>query len=150
MARWSDSEAWARAVAGDDCPICRDGGPLHLAAEMETSWLSIPPDGAMRGYCALFLRRHAVELHDLEPDEAAAFMRDARRVSAAVAEAVRPVKMNYEIHGNTLTHFHMHFFPRFAGDPFEGKPIDPRSVPQPVYAPGEFEEVRRRILAALG
>ena len=36
----------------------------------------------------------------------------------------RPTKLNYEIHGNTLPHLHMHLFPRFAGDPFVGRPIE--------------------------
>lgn len=36
--------------------------------------------------------------------------------------------MNYEIHGNTIPHLHMHLFPRFDGDPFEGRPIDGRQT----------------------
>jgi len=36
--------------------------------------------------------------------------------------------MNYEIHGNTIPHLHLHLFPRFAGDPFEGRPIDGRTI----------------------
>jgi diadenosine tetraphosphate (Ap4A) HIT family hydrolase len=36
--------------------------------------------------------------------------------------------MNYEIHGNTIPHLHMHLYPRYSGDPFEGEPIDPRRV----------------------
>jgi diadenosine tetraphosphate (Ap4A) HIT family hydrolase len=32
--------------------------------------------------------------------------------------------MNYEIHGNSIRHLHMHLFPRHDGDPFEGQPID--------------------------
>lgn len=31
--------------------------------------------------------------------------------------------MNYEIHGNTIPHLHMHLYPRYAGDPYEGRPI---------------------------
>lgn len=103
----------------------------------------------MRGYAALFLRRHAVELHDLAPEEAAAFMRDVRRVSRAIAGAVRPDKMNYEVHGNTIAHLHMHFFPRWRDDPFQGGPIRPAAITRAVYAPGEFEQVRARIVEAL-
>jgi diadenosine tetraphosphate (Ap4A) HIT family hydrolase len=58
--------------------------------------------------------------------------------------------MNYEIHGNSIPHLHMHFFPRYRGDHFEGRPIDPRMVVQPVYGSGEFGELRRAILTALG
>lgn len=58
------------------------------------------------------------------------------------------VKMNYEIHGNSIPHLHMHFFPRYRGDQFEGQPINPRLVVQPVYAPAKFERVRDAFVAA--
>jgi diadenosine tetraphosphate (Ap4A) HIT family hydrolase len=88
-------------------------------------------------------------MHDLPETAACAFMRDARKVSMAVSSATGAVKMNYEIHGNSIPHFHMHFFPRYRGDQFEGQPINPRLVVQPVYAPGEFEKVRKAFAAAL-
>jgi diadenosine tetraphosphate (Ap4A) HIT family hydrolase len=46
-----------------------------------------------------------------------------------VARLLRPVKVNYEIHGNSLPHLHAHVFPRFAGDRFVGGPIDRRAAP---------------------
>ncbi len=125
MSKWTDPEEWARRLSGEDCPICRSGGPHSVVTELESSWLTAGEEAPMQGYCALVFRRHAVELHDLTPEEGAAFMRDVQRVSAAVAAVVRPVKMNYEIHGNTIPHLHMHFFPRYPGDPFIGRPIDP-------------------------
>lgn len=103
----------------------------------------------VRGYVCLVSRTHAVELHDLAEEVAAAFMRDARRVSKAVSAATGAVKLNYEIHGNSLPHLHMHFFPRYRGDRFEGKPIDPRSVLGPVYAEGEFQKIRDAFLRSL-
>jgi diadenosine tetraphosphate (Ap4A) HIT family hydrolase len=133
----------------EGCPICRGGGPREVLAEMEASWLTAGPDAPMRGYCCLFFRRHAVELHDLSDEEGAAFMRDVQRVSRAIQAATGAAKMNYEVHGNTLRHLHMHFFPRYPGDEFEGRPIDPRSVTREVYAPGELEEFHRRMLQAL-
>jgi diadenosine tetraphosphate (Ap4A) HIT family hydrolase len=33
--------------------------------------------------------------------------------------------MNYEIHGNTLPHLHLHLYPRQPDDPYVGRPIDP-------------------------
>ena len=54
----------------------------------------------------------------------------------AVVAIVQPVKMNYEIHGNTAPHLHVHFFPRYVGDQFEGGPINPRAAKRPAYAPG--------------
>ena len=69
-------------------------------------------------------------------------MRDVRKVSAAISSVTDAVKMNYEIHGNSIPHLHMHFFPRYRGDQFEGQPINPKSVVRPVYAPGEFKKTR--------
>jgi len=102
------------------------------------------------GYLCLVSQVHAVDLHDLPEAAASAFMRDARDVSKALASVTGAVKMNYEIHGNSIPHLHMHFFPRYRGDVFEGQPIDPRLVVQPVYDPGQFEKTREALVAALG
>lgn len=89
---------------------------------------------SLPGSCALLLRRHAVELHELAPDEAAAYMRDIQRLSRAVQAVTGAVKMNYEVHGNTIPHLHMHFFPRRIGDPFEDRPIDSRAAQDSTHA----------------
>jgi diadenosine tetraphosphate (Ap4A) HIT family hydrolase len=103
----------------------------------------------VRGYACLVLLTHAIELHDLPDAVAVAFIRDAQKVSRALAVVTGAVKLNYEVHGNTLPHLHMHFFPRYRGDQFEGQPINPRLAVQPVYAPGEFPRIRNAFLAAL-
>jgi diadenosine tetraphosphate (Ap4A) HIT family hydrolase len=55
-----------------------------------------------------------------------AFFGDAMAVARGLARAVAPVKMNYEIHGNTIPHLHMHLFPRTADDPYVGYVITSR------------------------
>ena len=102
-------------------------------------------DAPMRGYAWLPFRRHVIELHDLSDEEGAAFMRDIQRVSQAIASATGAIKLNYEIHGNTVPHLHLHVFPRYVGDPFEGGPINPKIVRGSVYAPGDFDRLRSRI-----
>ncbi len=149
MSKWTEPEEWGRLLSGESCPICLRGGPLDTIAELEVSSLAAGAGATIRGNCTLFLKRHAVELYELPPAEAAAFMRDAQRVSEAVHEATGAVKMNYEIHGNTIPHLHLHLFPRYVGDPFENRPIDPRRVAPPAYGPGEFEEFVARVLARL-
>jgi diadenosine tetraphosphate (Ap4A) HIT family hydrolase len=150
MSAWRDPAAWAAMLRGDACPICSDPGPRDSVAELEASWVAMGDDAPMRGCAVLVLRRHAVELHDLDEEEGAAYMRDVRRLSRAIADVTGAVKMNYEIHGNTIPHLHMHLFPRYVGDPFEGGPINPRAVSGPVYAPGEFAAMRARVREALG
>jgi diadenosine tetraphosphate (Ap4A) HIT family hydrolase len=117
----------------------------RAVAELEASWVLIGPDDPLRGYVCLVFGRHAVDLHDLTDAEGAALMRDIRKVSAAVTRIVNPVKMNYEVHGNTAPHLHIHFFPRHRGDQFEGGPINPRVAKRPAYPPGEFERFRERL-----
>lgn len=149
MSRWTDPAVWARLVSGDDCPICRDGGPTNLVAELEVSSLAMGEGAAtLPGTCALFLRRHAVELHELSADEGAAFMRDLQRVSRALMAATGAVKMNCEMHGNTIPHLHVHFYPRYAGDPFENAPINPRLAP-PIDNAAEVARIRRQVMDAL-
>lgn len=104
----------------------------------------------MAGYACLVSRVHAVDLHDLDVIQSMAFMQDAHRVSSALSAVTGAVKLNYEIHGNTLPHLHMHFFPRHAGDPFEGRAIEPSHVAQPVYGHGQLATLRSRLVQALG
>jgi diadenosine tetraphosphate (Ap4A) HIT family hydrolase len=123
--------------------------PLDIVAELQVSWVTMPETAPLPGYVCLVAKLHAVELHDLTDVTATAFMRDARRVSAAIATSTGAVKINYEIHGNSLPHLHMHFFPRHRGDRFEDQPINPKLVAQPVYEEGQFVLVRDAFLHAL-
>jgi diadenosine tetraphosphate (Ap4A) HIT family hydrolase len=134
----------------DACVICRRGKPEDVVAELDSSWVTLGEDAPLRGYACLVFRRHAVELHDLTEDEGAAFMRDIQRCSDALKRVTGAVKLNYEVHGNTIEHLHMHFYPRYPGDPFQNRPIDPKAVTRPVYRAGEIAGFRTRLREALG
>jgi diadenosine tetraphosphate (Ap4A) HIT family hydrolase len=123
---------------------------MDVVAELESSWVTMSANAPVRGYACLVFRRHAVELHDLSPSEGVAFMNDVRRLSGAVKSVAGAAKMNYEVHGNTIEHLHMHFYPRHPNDAFDGRPIDPKAVTAPVYAAGELEDFRTRLRQALG
>lgn len=122
---------------------------MDVVAKLEASWVTMQEAAPIPGYVCLVSQTHVVDLHDLPTAIACAFMRDARRVSMAVARVTGAVKINYEIHGNSIPHLHMHYFPRYRGDQFEGQPINPRLVVQPVYAPGQFERMRDAFVATL-
>lgn len=151
MSRWTEPSDWARLTSIEGCPVCERGAPTSVIAELETSWVTMgegaPP---LPGSCAIFFRRHVLELHELSADEGAAYMRDIQRLSRVVHAATGAVKLNYEIHGNTIPHLHTHIFPRYRGDPFEDGPIDLRRVPAGGAGAAErHAEVRRRVIAAL-
>lgn len=121
-----------------------------MVAKLEASWVTMQELAPVSGYACLVSQLHAVELHDLPDAVASAFMRDAQRVSRALKEVTGAVKLNYEIHGNSIPHLHMHFFPRYPGDPFEGQPINPRLITKAVYGPGDFLRIRDAFVVALG
>jgi diadenosine tetraphosphate (Ap4A) HIT family hydrolase len=45
------------------------------------------------------------------------------RAGAAIEAHLQPVKLNYLTLGNSLPHLHTHIVPRYADDPFPGRPV---------------------------
>jgi diadenosine tetraphosphate (Ap4A) HIT family hydrolase len=82
-----------------------------------------PSRPTCRGYACVIAKRHVVEPYELDAAERSAFFSDAVEVARAVDALFQPVKLSYEIHGNTLPHLHLNLFPRYVGDPFEGGPV---------------------------
>ena len=150
MSKWSNRDEWESLKSGASCPICLQGEPTNIVANLDACFLTAREDAPMKGYCCLVLKRHAVEVYELPSPEADAFMRDLQKAAQAVQEITGAIKLNYEIHGNTIPHLHVHIFPRYPRDPFENQPINPRIVRQPVYAPGEFSEFIARLKASYG
>lgn len=108
-----------------ECPICDRGEPLNVITELDGVWVTAAEMAPLPGYVCVVAKWHAEEPYELPREQHLRFWEEALHVAEAVAAAIRPKKMNYEIHGNTIPHLHMHLFPRFDGDPFEGRPIDP-------------------------
>ena len=106
------------------CVICGngDGRPGDVLVELASSWVTAAREACLPGYVCVVSRRHVVEPFEL--DDGGAWWAECMRVARALAAELRPAKMNYEIHGNTVPHLHLHIYPRFAGDPFTGRPID--------------------------
>jgi diadenosine tetraphosphate (Ap4A) HIT family hydrolase len=105
------------------CPICRAGQPLDIVVELDTTWVTAQSVAPLPGYACVVAKRHVEEPFQLGDGEMAAFWRESMLVARALDSLYHPTKMNYEIHGNTIPHLHLHLFPRFLGDPFEGGAI---------------------------
>jgi diadenosine tetraphosphate (Ap4A) HIT family hydrolase len=127
---WNDDPAaWRRLSSEQGCPICRrlaSGDASNVIAATAAVLVTAGPEVTLPGYACVTSRRHVVEPFDLSQSEQSAFFLDAMSVARASARAMTPTKMNYEIHGNTIPHLHMHLFPRQADDPYVGYPITNR------------------------
>ena len=100
------------------------------------------------GHCLVIPKAHCESLFDSDDEDLAACMKAVRTVATAVNEALQPEGMNIIqsngiVAGQSVGHFHMHVFPRKAGD---------AAMMNWRYKPAEMDqlkEVHARILAAL-
>jgi diadenosine tetraphosphate (Ap4A) HIT family hydrolase len=107
-----------------DCPICRRGEPLDVLLDIGPAWVTAGADAPLPGYVCVVAKQHVIEPFDLDLDDGHAFWDALMTVARRLRAATKARKINYEIHGNTLPHLHVHLYPRFEGDPFEGRPIE--------------------------
>jgi diadenosine tetraphosphate (Ap4A) HIT family hydrolase len=128
--------AWRR---GEGCPMCGDGRPDEtrwgvriFAGEVGDAYLQRAD--IQRGYTVVIWRgRHVVEPTELTQDEAARYWLEVVRVGWALEKHLEPVKMNYDLLGNSLPHLHTHVLPRYADDPRPGWPFPfPEDEPAPI------------------
>lgn len=91
-----------------ECVIRASGVPSDVIAEAAHCWVTAPERAPLPDYVCVVSRLHAVEPFDLLPDQQAAFWFDVCAVARVVRGAVGAAKINYEIHGNTIPHLHLH------------------------------------------
>ena len=109
----------------EECWICKN---LHQPRELvfyesRTSIAKLNPDQLFQGYTFLALKWHEEELHRLSARDRKSFLEDMSQVGTALATALKPDKMNYELLGNAQPHLHCHIIPRYKTDPMWGRPI---------------------------
>jgi len=107
-----------------ECPICRRGEPLDVLLDIGAAWVTAATDAPLPGYVCVVARQHVVEPFELDLDAGHAFWDGLMAVARALRAATDARRINYEIHGNTLPPLPAPLYPRFAGDPFEGRPIE--------------------------
>lgn len=146
---WSDPARWDEQKRPKSCPICQRGRPLDVLVETEQTWVTAGTKAPLPGYACVVSKHHVVEPFHLAAADAAAFWHDAMTAAKALDQLFSPVKVNYEIHGNTIPHLHLHLFPRFADDPFVGTPIDPRRASFDRSA-DDLQRLRGALVAAFG
>jgi diadenosine tetraphosphate (Ap4A) HIT family hydrolase len=142
----SEFYAWR---AGDACPSCLEGRPdetgsalRFFAGDVADAYL-VRADIQQGLSFVVWRGRHVVEPTELSEAEAAAYGQEVLVVGRALEAVFAPVKMNYNILGNSVPHLHTHIIPRYADDPRPGWPF-----PFPDPDPGPMDEARWRDEAA--
>lgn len=126
---------------GVGCPMCSEGRPDELrggtrifAGSVSDAYLQRAD--IQRGYTVVVWRgRHVAEPTELADDEACAYWLEVLRVARALESHLRPVKLNFNVLGNSLPHLHTHLLPRFAEDPRPEWPF-----PFPETEPARIDE----------
>ena len=148
---WSEQfYAWR---AGDGCPSCADGRPdetpwgvRFFAGAVSDAYL-VRAD-VQRGLSMVVWRgRHVVEPTELSDAEAATYGREVLAVGRALQDVFAPIKINYNVLGNSVPHLHTHIVPRYADDPRPGWPFP---FPDPEPGPMTQERLERDVALLRG
>jgi diadenosine tetraphosphate (Ap4A) HIT family hydrolase len=96
-------------------------------------------DVGQRGYTIVIWRgRHVAEPTELSAEEAGGYFAEVLRVARALDAHYRPIKLNFEMLGNSLPHLHTHVVPRYLDDGAPGGP--PRFMKQAATEHGRLHE----------
>jgi diadenosine tetraphosphate (Ap4A) HIT family hydrolase/predicted kinase len=140
---------WSERVRGKDCPMCADGradvahGSSRIFAGRVSDAYLVRNDVGQRGYSVVVWRgRHVSDPTELSADEARDYFNEVLRVGRAIEKRYKPIKMNFEMLGNSLPHLHTHVVPRYLDDGEPGHPAhfmrtdlkDEPKIPEAQYA----------------
>lgn len=141
---WSDE--FLRWRAGIDCPMC-DGRPdetehgvRFFTGRVSDAYL-VRADVQPGMSVVIWRGRHVVEPTELTHAEAAAYGAEVLRVARSIEAVMRPLKMNYNVLGNSVPHLHTHLVPRYTTDPRPGWPFP---FPDPTPPPMPADRLRRQ------
>ena len=121
-----------------------------MLLDLDVVWVTASRSAPLPGYVCVVAKRHVVEPFHLEASEGHVFWDMLMNVARGVEACTGAAKMKYEIHGNTVPHLHVHLFPRYPGDPFEGRPIDTAAAQPFVRTDEDLTRLRLAISAGVG
>lgn len=95
----------------------------YFVKELKTGYVVLGDFQYYRGYTLFLSKIHANELHELDKDLRLQFLEEMGLVAEAVYKAFKPLKLNYELLGNSDPHVHWHIFPRYKNDSNPKSPV---------------------------
>ena len=112
----------------ENCLYCSKNKDLDSLmikiCNLEVSTAYLFKEQTYRGRCNVVFKEHKNEITDLTEEEAAAFIRDVRKVAKAIQKAFNPDKINYGAFADTMKHLHFHVVPKYEGGASWGTTFD--------------------------
>ena len=103
----------------ENCLYCSKNKDLDSLmikiCDLEVSTVYLFKEQTYKGRCNVVFKEHKSEITDLTEEEAAAFIRDVRKVAKAIQKAFNPDKINYGAFADTMKHLHFHVVPKYEG-----------------------------------
>jgi len=120
---------WEERRRGKGCEMCDDSRPDDngfgirvLRGTYSDAYLQ-RADVRQPGYTIVIWRGpHVADPTELTPEEASGYFAEVLRVGRAIETHYRPIKMNFEMLGNSVPHLHTHVIPRYLDDGAPGTP----------------------------
>lgn len=108
----------------EDCIFCKIAAgeiPSETLYEDEEFRVILDLGPATRGHALILPKDHAADLYELPEEAAAKAVKLAKKMALLLKSKLRCdglnlVQNNGEAAGQTISHFHMHLIPRYAGD----------------------------------
>lgn len=85
-----------------------------VIAKMKSGYAVIGDTQFLPGYCVLLPNKEVFSLNDLTLEERSQFLTDMSLVGDAIIHVCHPLRVNYDILGNTDAFLHAHIFPRYG------------------------------------
>jgi diadenosine tetraphosphate (Ap4A) HIT family hydrolase len=125
------------------------GRDLRKIYDLPTAIAVLWYDQYYPGHTLVIAKTHATELYHLPESESTQYCKDMVRVAKALAMALHPRKMNYELLGNTGPHLHWRLIPRYDWDPMPQRPVWEHTHEPKILAPQEYVDTIATIRRAL-
>lgn len=127
-----------------------------LIKEMKSGFAVFGDVQFLPGYCVLLPKKEVATLNDLDLPKRKQFLTDMSILGDAIIASCQPLRVNYDILGNTDNYLHAHVFPRYEweNDEQKTKPVwlySPTNwdSKETNYQPEKHDKVRGKISAYL-
>ncbi len=133
-----------------------NGANPTILAKMKSGFVAFGDTQFLPGYCVLLGYPKAASLNDLSLKERSVFLTDMTIIGDAITHTYQPLRINYDILGNTDAFLHAHIFPRYEWEELQYRtmpiwlyPGTNWSDPKYQYTQEKYEEKRLILQAKL-